>query len=272
MNCLFCKSNTNSSITVEHIIPQSLGNTKYVLPKGIVCDKCNQYFAVKTEKIVLELDFFKNIRFRNGIESKKGRIPTGEAVFPNGFVGKVTREGAKHSAIQVDFESFDLIEKNLLNEIKIKLNYAPPIDDLHLSRLLAKIALEMFANRLIDSPHYDAFLNDDKNLGPIREYARFNNDRTFWNYNVRKIYEENEPFYDAESQKYDIVYECDFFFINPGEVYSEVYFVIAFKGIEFVINLGGPSIDGYLEWLDKNNNVSPLYTKTNKYVIVPTPE
>lgn len=272
MICLFCKSDSHNSKTIEHIIPHSLGNSKFTLPKGIVCDKCNHYFAVKIEKIVLELDFFINIRFRNGIESKKGRVPPGEVVFPNGFIGRINRDSPRVSTVQVDSESFNLIEKELLNEIKVKLNFTPPLDNLHLSRLLAKIALEMFANRLLNSSHYNDFLKDEDNLGAIREYARFNKRGSFWNYNVRKIYQENEAFYDTDNQKYDMIYECDFFFTKPGAEYSEVYFIIILKGIEFVINMGGPSIDGYLEWLTQNNYDCPLYSDTSKYEIGRTPK
>lgn len=42
---------------------------------------------------------------------------------------------------------------------------------------------------------------------------------------------------------------------------SELYFVLIVFGIEFVINLGGPYIDGYLKWLERHNNISPLYLK-----------
>lgn len=54
MNCLFCKRDSSTSRSVEHVIPESLGNKEYVLPRGMVCDKCNQYFAIKIEKPLLE--------------------------------------------------------------------------------------------------------------------------------------------------------------------------------------------------------------------------
>jgi hypothetical protein len=40
---------------------------------------------------------------------------------------------------------------------------------------------------------------------------------------------------------------------------QEHYAVIAFFGVEYTINLGGPELDGYVAWLQKNNNRSPLY-------------
>lgn len=35
-------------------------------------------------------------------------------------------------------------------------------------------------------------------------------------------------------------------------------FAFCFYGIEFVINVGGPSICGYQEWLKDNGNISPI--------------
>ena len=39
----------------------------------------------------------------------------------------------------------------------------------------------------------------------------------------------------------------------------ELFFVIVIWGMEYAINLGGPDIKGYINWLEKNNYVSPLY-------------
>ncbi len=39
---------------------------------------------------------------------------------------------------------------------------------------------------------------------------------------------------------------------------KETFFAFSFYGQEFVINVGGPSIKGYEEWLTDNSNASPL--------------
>ncbi len=36
--CLFCLEDSSSSVSVEHIVPESLGNTTILLPRGFVCD------------------------------------------------------------------------------------------------------------------------------------------------------------------------------------------------------------------------------------------
>ena len=38
----------------------------------------------------------------------------------------------------------------------------------------------------------------------------------------------------------------------------ETYFAFCIYGDEFVINVGGPSIKGYEEWLRDHGNISPL--------------
>lgn len=80
----FCNQDSTESKSVEHIIPESLGNDELILDKGIVCDKCNNYFSREIENPVLNLDGFKQLRFYELIKSKRGRIPNSDAF----FVGK----------------------------------------------------------------------------------------------------------------------------------------------------------------------------------------
>ena len=42
--CIFCKESGDIFHTIEHIVPESLGNTEDILHKG-VCDKCQNYFG-----------------------------------------------------------------------------------------------------------------------------------------------------------------------------------------------------------------------------------
>lgn len=71
MNCVFCHNISDSSKSVEHIIPESLGNKEHILWRGAVCDKCNNYFATKIEKELLDQPYFISMRHRNFIKTKK---------------------------------------------------------------------------------------------------------------------------------------------------------------------------------------------------------
>lgn len=127
----------------------------------------------------------------------------------------------------------------------------------------------MMALRILENDKNDQdFFAQEPALDPIRNYARFNQKNENWIYNSRKIYEEDENFYLENGESVDMVFECDFL----GTEDREMYFVIAFKGVEFVINMAGSSIEGYEKWLKKNNNISPLYRKGKHFGYKLTPD
>lgn len=271
MRCIFCKKESSKSKSVEHIVPESLGNKEHVMPRGSVCDDCNNYFSLKIEKPSLETNFFSQLRFRNLIESKKGRIPRGKGLIP--------RTGAepeiylpKHSnniEVNIDSESFQLIKDGIIKQMWVPMSSEFPEKEQCISRLIAKISFEMLFLRLAgnDLDTRD-FLIDEENLNPLRNYVRYNPNNENWIYSVRKIYEENEKFFLYNGKSVDMVFECDFLYTHE----MELYFVIAFKGVEFVINMAGDSIDGFKKWLSDNNNLSPLYSKGTTFGYELTPE
>jgi hypothetical protein len=75
MRCIFCKADSDHSVSVEHIIPESMGNVDHVLPPGSVCDGCNGYFARQIEGPLLAAPVFRQLRFGMQIANKRGRIP-----------------------------------------------------------------------------------------------------------------------------------------------------------------------------------------------------
>jgi hypothetical protein len=74
MRCLFCKEDSSSAKSIEHIIPESLGNKTLTLPRGYVCDKCNNYLAREVEKPFLEREDMRLLRFQEEIPSKKNKF------------------------------------------------------------------------------------------------------------------------------------------------------------------------------------------------------
>lgn len=75
MRCIFCKISTLTEESVEHIIPESMGNTEHCLPVGAVCFSCNQYFGHKIERPILETTLLRHLRAGMIVSSKRGRIP-----------------------------------------------------------------------------------------------------------------------------------------------------------------------------------------------------
>lgn len=75
MRCIFCKQDSSTSRSAEHIIPESLGNVAHTLPAGVVCDDCNQYFARKVERPLLESPMFRLLRADLAVRNKRNRLP-----------------------------------------------------------------------------------------------------------------------------------------------------------------------------------------------------
>lgn len=257
MRCIFCKQISDSSKSVQHIIPESLGNKDLILPSGTVCDSCNQYFAIKIEKPMLEMKYFQNVRFRNQIKSKKDRNIPYKTLFPH-------KDGGWFDMYMLDdslaFRGDDSKIINLINDQKVnKMMFEvidqPSMPSANISRFLAKTAIEAFAlkfqrekaliNEMIDMPQLDA----------LREYARFGKGK-FWSYHQRRIYSEGTGFEDPlhHPEPYEILHELDFLIIPPG-IY---HFVLVIMGIEYVINCGEPELHLYKHWMLENNGMSPI--------------
>lgn len=70
--CIFCHSKTNSFTHDEHLVPESLGGDE-IIPQGLVCDKCNQYFGKEVERPALSSPTMAFIRASLSITTKKGK-------------------------------------------------------------------------------------------------------------------------------------------------------------------------------------------------------
>lgn len=257
MNCIFCKKSSESSKSVEHIIPESLGNKEHYLKKGIVCDQCNSYFATKIEKIVLEKPYFKNVRHRNFIKTKKNRLVADKVLFPSRTAG--------WTDLWIDEQGiiFDQNASHIINQIKdgtinkmiMPITGDPKKDDPEISRFLAKVALEFLSYRISDDEELLKEIIQDENLDPLRNYARYGKG-LFWKYHQRRIYSEDDRFQDPlnHPEPYEILHELDLLYTKR----FELYLVLVIMGIEYTLNFAGSETEGYLEWLEENKNISPI--------------
>lgn len=86
--CLFCKETDVPFDSEEHPIPETLGNRDFVLPKGVVCDPCNNGALAVADQAFLDFLPVSMLRVSKGIPSKSGRFP--EAKFSNGSMRQVS--------------------------------------------------------------------------------------------------------------------------------------------------------------------------------------
>lgn len=254
MRCIFCRNPSSASTSVEHVIPESLGNKRHVLPKGIVCDRCNNYFSRKVEKPFLDLPAVRQLRFQQDLESKRGKIPSISGWIAPDIPALLTRYP------KYDLTSVQVSETHLARILQAKegMMLFPQGGDLPdtpvVSRFLAKIALEAMALRLVEFPEAIAYLCDEAQLDVLRDHAR-KGYVSPWPVHIRTIYHQDGKTFGPEGNAEQIVHEFDFLVTDRGEW----FFVLAIFGVEFTINLGGPEISGYRHWLEQTGGLSPLY-------------
>ncbi|MBO1223793.1 MAG: hypothetical protein JYX80_05155 [Candidatus Scalindua sediminis] len=254
MKCIFCKNPSSESKSIEHIIPESLGNKSHSLPPGIVCDSCNNYFARKVERRVLESGYFQSLRFTQGIPSKKKKIPPQKAFISPNIEVELIKEKDGSNTVRVPTEVWNQVAQMKGCQIIFPTSGTRP-EKREMSRFLAKIAVEAFAQRFVDKPHLINDMLNDEQLEPIRQWARYGNSPECWSFHERRIYDRNKRHNSDDVKNYQVVHEYDFLFTPQ----NELYFCVAFFGEEFTINIGGASIDGYKQWLSDNKEISPLY-------------
>lgn len=256
MVCLFCKQNSSDSKSIEHIIPESLGNVYHILPKGIVCDKCNNYFSVKIEKPLLEQPYFRNLRFRNDIKTKRGNRVVENAILFNNDLKQMRKIRVNGQSIVIDRkEDYEMLVSKSRGSLLILDFREPEKENYLLSRFLAKTALESLVYLDYGCKEWIKEINNKEELDSLREYARFGKGK-FWNFHQRRIYREEDRFYDSIycPKPYEILHEFKFLHLEN----EYLYFVLVIMGIEYVINLGGSELDRYLNWLEMNEGISPI--------------
>jgi hypothetical protein len=260
--CIFCKRDSRDSVSVEHILPESLGNKEHTLPRTVVCDRCNNYFSTSIERPVLESGQFVIARFNSVIPSKKDRMPTLRAILLPGLDGQFhttdvspLAEGGLVMDPDTD-EAVEAVASGKVSRMIFPASGSPPAQQVF-ARFLAKVAVESMADRLIaNAPQMLADFIDDDQVDRLRNFARYGKTGFEWPYHERSLYPADFVFpADTKSGPYETLHEWTFLYTDQ----TELYFVIAILGIEYAMNMAGASIEGYRRWLQTNSNKSPLY-------------
>jgi len=263
MGCIFCKQNTETSVSVEHIIPESLGNKEHILPKGIVCDRCNNYFANKIERPMLDIPYFISARNRMAVENKKGRVPKdwGMLMSPWGSKVELYHEADKNKGIGVlDEQTFQWLSKQRKFTMIVPMNANPPNENIFISKFLGKVAIEAFAKIGLGLDGGIDDVTHNIGLDPLRNYVRYGNGPKLWPYNMRQLYAEDQRFLDkGVINDFEVLHEYQLFQTSP----NIWHLVLIIFGIEFCINLCDPTCLDYDAWLQAHNYDSPLYGDFN---------
>ena len=86
--CLFCLRWDGPFTSVEHPIPESAGKSDVVLPRGVVCDPCNNGPLAVADKTFLEFGPVAMLRATQNVRTKRGDPPP-PARFANAALTRV---------------------------------------------------------------------------------------------------------------------------------------------------------------------------------------
>lgn len=227
--CIFCGNDTKDSKSVEHIIPESLGNTEYVLEKGFVCDKCNNYFSRKVEKPFMDIESIKRIRFHYNVKSKKGNVPSTNCMI-GGHIGKMDYI---NGSIFIGLDE-DAIKDIFAKQPKYLFTIAEDIEGFKnsyvVARFLAKIVYEFVIyffysknkNSIGNEDFEFCFSKDSNWLNKIRNYAKCgNSNKKVWPYKVNLIDKNDDKYLRIESET----------------VGKNIYFVLYLSNLKFSFKL-----------------------------------
>lgn len=175
MRCLFCAHDGPYS-TVEHIVPESLGNTHILLFEQ-VCDSCQSYLGKEVEEYVLRRSPIGAWRVFAGTKTKHGKLPTFAFRQPAKDKGRLPdRHAGNDDSVTLHYSEvgereFDIDDKELLKNVAdgtktdFRLVLTPKM--LHMmSRFLGKIGLELMARDYPKKARDAAF-------DQMRQFARF---------------------------------------------------------------------------------------------------
>jgi len=171
--CIFCKSTTGPFKTREHILPESLGGGEWaILPPGLFCDGCQNFFGSAIEQQALGDYPFNLLRVFLGIPTKKGKAP-----WLSSWEGKIAGgpvPGIIHYGPASPFE----LPMSDGGKSAIRL-LAEPQKPAMICRTLLKMALEVIA---ADSPT-DALAGE---FDDARHFARWGTKPGAWWYLQRE--------------------------------------------------------------------------------------
>ena len=210
----------------------------------------------------LQTGAYRQTRHRNGIPSKRKRIPVQDMLsFPDALPLEmgISSDGSRYLSA-ADESHNNLFVNRLQNYERLTAVFPcasrPP--QRLFSRFLLKIGIEYLGMRML--PVESGIQTDhieNPAINEARRYVRFNEGGDDWPFHECQIYSEGRRFRDAQTgEAYDVPHEFTLLYTEN----REIFFVIAIFGTQYTINLGGPEIDGFLNWLSTNDNSSPLYT------------
>lgn len=267
MNCIFCFEKGPYN-TIEHIIPESLGNDDTLLI-NCVCDKCQNYFGREIEDFILNKTPFAFWRVWYGIKSKKGNLPSIDFSLPQKTKGKIPFISKHHDqkvgftahfdgSISVDLEDDEMI-RNIIDGTKNKFIFnLSPKHLILIGRFLGKIAIELLA-------HKNRELSLNTEFDNLRKYVRHGITKSIWPILNGQLVDRLDLWEKTQNKDYESRTIYSYFII---EVYNHLIFIFDVGWDRWGIILNNqfphPSIIEKIKD-DKCNNIKFIYYKDSEW-------
>ncbi|KAF5431988.1 HNH endonuclease [Candidatus Methanophagaceae archaeon] len=140
-HCIFCKTTDGNFSSVEHVIPESIGNETLFLPRGYVCDNCNTRISKLEQDFVNSLPI-SMVKIFFGSVGKKGKLPS--AKFSNVHLQRIS-PNAITMRYHVGAKSIPKATELPEGGYKLKLSLTTQFNPHIIARVLFKMGLGIVA-------------------------------------------------------------------------------------------------------------------------------
>src|SRR4051794_24599438 len=72
---MFCLRDDGGFLSEEHVIPETLGNETTVVPRGVICDRCNNGPLSVCDQALVTCPPISLLKTTQLIRNKKNRLP-----------------------------------------------------------------------------------------------------------------------------------------------------------------------------------------------------
>jgi hypothetical protein len=175
--CIYCSENTSNTIGIEHVIPESLG-FKETLPKGYVCDNCNNYFA-NLDNVIVHNRF---IALQVGTE----QIPGKKDKIRKEIGNKLSFSEKGYFSLTSD--TLNIPSGKLEESYEFKFSQDKVFNEMKFARGIHKIAFNLYAF------NYGQRASLNQKFDNLRRYIKNPYKKEFWKYAVKYSPNSNNRF------------------------------------------------------------------------------
>lgn len=247
-NCIFCGKPVDK-LSIEHIIPESLGNQKYILEEGFICRKCNNTFSDFEEK-ALSKTMLGFERSRLGFATKKGKAAKAQS---HNIKFEGDKKFRKNRVTVFGIEEKDIESIAADGTIKIKILDFDK-SDMATAKLLLKIGLES----LFQSQR--AFYKKN-NFKALKEYLTKvnNNDWPILTTSIKPDGFQSAPRFTEKKYLKDMGCEILYKIVDDQTLLLNLRYSV----LSYVVNLKSRDINWTLSYFESDNltNLYPEYLK-----------